>query len=614
MNPARIVGIALAALSLAAFANDDRNRWNLADIYPSQAAWDADAVFLEKQTTTFALCKGELGASAGVFKKCLDTQSDMLKRMERLGSYAHQTHHEDTTANAGIELVQRTGVLGNKVQQATAFVRPELVALGQTKLDALLAADPSLAIYRHPIDNVLRSAPHTLDAQGEELIAAFDHTGSAASDIYSALANADMPWPKVRLSDGKEVVIDQAAYTLYRAAGNREDRKRVFAAFWKKWREYERTFGATFYEQLKRDSVEAKIRHYPDTLTESLDAHKLPRAVYDTLIEQARANLPTLHRYFKLRGDMLGVKQMRYYDIYPPLVASKRKYDIDTSVRHMLASVEPLGAEYAAAMAKGVGERWMDVYPRPRKMSGAYMNGAVYDAHPFLLLNHNDDYESLSTLAHEWGHAMHSWLANRAQPFVTADYPTFTAEIASTTNEVLLLDYMLKQAKTDDERLLYLGSALENLRGTFFRQAMFADFEQQVHARVDRGESLTGEALTKLYLDILREYHGHARGVVTIDDLYGIEWAFIPHFYNRFYVFQYATSITAGSAFADRILAGEPGASERYLDVLKAGGSRYPYELVKEAGVDLASPAAYQALIARMNAIMDRIEAIRAKR
>jgi oligoendopeptidase F len=614
MTRSLFVGIALGALALAAFADGDRYRWNLADIYPSQTAWDADATLLDKQITDFAACKGQLGTSGEVFKKCMDAQSEMSRRMQRLDSFASQTHHEDMTANSGIELTQRVSVLGNHLQQATAFVNPELLALGQTKLNELLATDPSLTIYRHPIDDVLRFAPHTLDAQGESLIAAFDLTSSAADSIYSTLSNADMPWPKLKLTNGKEVILDQAAYTKYRAAANRQERKRVFDTFWKKWREYEHTFGTTFYEQLKRDSVDARVRHYPDTLTSALDGNQLPRGVYDTLIEQARANLPTLHRYFKLRGAMLGVKQMQYYDIYPPLVSSKRKYDIDASVKHMLAAVEPLGTDYVNAMSQGVGERWMDVYPRPHKLSGAYMNGAVYDAHPFLLLNHNDDYESLSTLAHEWGHAMHSLLANRAQPYVTAAYPTFTAEIASTTNEVLMLDHMLKQASSDDERLLYLGSALENLRGTFFRQAMFADFEQQVHARVDRGESLTGEALTKLYLKILRDYHGHAQGVVNIDELYGIEWAYIPHFYRRFYVFQYATSITAGTAFAERILAGEPGARERYLSVLKAGGSRYPYELVKEAGVDLASPAPYQALVARMNAIMDRIEAIRAKK
>jgi oligoendopeptidase F len=273
-----------------------------------------------------------------------------------------------------------------------------------------------------------------------------------------------------------------------------------------------------------------------------------------------------------------------------------------------------LGDDYVKTMEAATKARWMDVYPRDKKRSGAYMNGSVYDVHPYVLLNHNDDYESLSTLAHEWGHAMHSVLANKSQAFVNSGYPIFTAEIASTTNEVFLLDHMLKVAKTDDERMLYLGSALENLRGTFYRQAMFAEFERNVHAKVDAGESLTGEALTKIYGDILKRYHGDKEGVVKIDDLYAIEWAYIPHFYNKFYVFQYATSIAAGNMFADEILKGTPGAKERYLDILRAGGSRYPYGLVKDAGVDLASPAPYQAIVARMNSIMDQIEAIQAKR
>ena len=264
-------------------------------------------------------------------------------------------------------------------------------------------------------------------------------------------------------------------------------------------------------------------------------------------------------------------------------------------------------------MKRGFENRWMDAYPRPRKLSGAHMAGSAYDVHPYVLMNFNDDYESVTTVAHEWGHAMHTVLANQAQPFTTADYPIFIAEIASTFNEALLLNHMLEIAKTDDERLLYLGSALENLRGTFFRQAMFAEFERDVHARVDKGESLTGEQLTKLYGDILRRYHGDAQGVVKIDDVDAIEWAYIPHFYNAFYVFQYATSIAASSLFADRVIAGEPGARERYLGLLRAGGSGYPYELVRKAGVDLASPAPYRSIAARMDRIMDEIEAIRTR-
>lgn len=599
---------------LAGAADADTARWNLADLYPSAAEWQADAGKLDAQLKELAGCTGQFGQSARRFKACMDLNGDLNKRTARLMTYASQYRDEDTGSAAGQDLKQRADVIASRVEEAMSFVRPELLKLGKAKVDSFVSQDPALAIYRHPLDQILRAAPHTLDTRGEALLASFGLAADAAASVYTTFANADMPWPKVRLSDGSEVTIDQAAYTKYRAVANRADRKIVFEAFWSKWKEFERSYGVMFYEMLKKDTVYSKARNYPDTLSAALDADKIPVGVYDMLIEQTHANLPTLHRYFKLRAKMLGLSEMRYYDIYPPLVKSELKYPLAQGISMMLDSVKVLGPDYVAAMQKGLANRWMDAYPRPRKRAGAYMNGAAYDVHPYLLLNYNDNYESASTLAHEWGHAMHSSLANKSQPFVTADYPIFVAEIASTTNEVFLLESVLKAAKSDDERLLYLGSALEGLRGTFFRQAMFADFEREVHARVDKGESLTGESLSKIYGGILKRYHGDQQGVVKIDDLYAVEWAFIPHFYNRFYVFQYATSIAAGSMFAQQVIEQGAPARERYLGILRAGGSGYPYELVKAAGVDLATPAPYQALFARMNRIMDEIEKIQARR
>ena len=609
-----LLGLALALPLLAIGAESEADRWNLKDLYASQAAWDQDASKLERQLKDLSACAGRLAQSPARFKRCLDLNAEVLKRFYRLYGYASQSRDEDTSLPGGQDLKQRADVLGTRLEEATSFLRPEILGLGRSRVNTLLKANKSAAIYTHWLDDIRRSASHTLDRRGEELIANFGAATGAAQAVYSTLADTDMPWPKVRLSDGTEVVVDQTAYEKYRALGNRSDRKIVFDAFWSKWREFERTFGVTLYEQLKKDAALAKIRRYPDSLAQTLDANKLPQAVYDTLLAQAELHLPTLHRYFKLRARMLGVDEMRYYDIYPPMVSSNLKYPIGLSTELMLASVKPLGEDYLGAMAQGTRSGWMDVYPRPRKRSGAYMNGSAYDVHPYLLLNHNDDYESLTTLTHEWGHAMHSYLSIRSQPFINAEYPTFTAEIASTTNELLLLDHMLKIAKDDSERMIYLDSALESLRGTFFRQAMFAAFERDIHSRVDKGESLTGEALTKIYGGILKRYHGDAQGIVKIDELYTIEWAFIPHFYNRFYVFQYATSITAGAMFASQILNGKPLARERYLNILRAGGSRYPYELVKAAGVDLATAAPYQAIVGRMNSIMDQIEAIQAGR
>jgi oligoendopeptidase F len=620
MKPAAMKPLlCLAFLSLAgtaAFAADERpqDRWNLADIYPTEAAWNADAAKLEAQLADIGKCKGKMGTSAQRFRECFDLIYDATKRYYRLGVYAGELESEDTGDPARQALNQKTQVVGTKLSEATAFVNPELLSIGKAKIDAFFKADAKLTVYRHPVNDILRFAPHTLDARGEELLAAFGLTQGSAGSVYRILTNSDMPWPTVKLSDGKEVKLDQAAYTKWRESANRDDRKKVMDAFFGKFKEFESTLGTTFYSSLKEDSVYAKVRKYPDSMTKSLDANNLPRAVYDALIKSSNENLPTLHRYFRLRAKMLGVQEMRYYDIYPPLVSGGREYPIDEGVRMMVEAVAPLGAEYVAAMKKGLADRWMDVYPRPRKLSGAHMAGDAYDVHPYLLINYTNNYESVSTIAHEWGHAMHSYLSNRAQPFPTASYATFIAEIASTTNEALLLEYALKSAKTDDERLLYLGSALEQLRGTFFRQAMFGEFEQKVHAQADKGEPLTGDQLTKIYGEILRRYHGEAQGVVKIDDVYTTEWAYIPHFYNAFYVFQYATSVSAGSLFADDILTNKPGARERYLKLISSGGSNYPYDLVKTAGVDLASRAPYDAVAKRMNRIMDDMEAILAKK
>jgi oligoendopeptidase F len=596
-----------------ALAETTADRWNLAEVYPSLAAWNADAAKLEAQFAEFAACKGHLGDSAARFRQCLDLQADMTKRYYRLGLFSGEQLAEDTGSGPFLELDQRADILGNKLKEAGAFVDPEVLHLGKDRIAQFLSEDRGLAIYRFPLDRILRRAPHTLSDDGEALVARFGLMNDAGSSAYSILTNADIPWPKLKIGS-EEVTLDDSAYTKYRAVPDREDRKRVMDAFFGTYRTYERTLGVNLYSQLKQDAVYSKVRNYPDSVTRVLDDNHVPVAVFDTLIAQTNANLPTLHRYFRLRAKMLGVSQLQYYDIYPPLVHGEYKFPLATGRQLVLDAVGPLGKDYVQALRTGLDNRWMDTYPRPRKQSGAHMADYAYDVHPYVLMNYNDDYDSVTTVAHEWGHAMHSYLANHAQPFVTAHYPIFIAEIASTFNEELLLQRMLKDAKTDDERLFYLGTSLEQMRGTFFRQALFAEFERAVHARADAGEPLSGEAMTKTYCDILKRYHGVKEGVVAIDDLYCVEWAYVPHFYSAFYVYQYATSIAASSLFAQKIGRGEPGALQRYLDLLRAGGSGYPYELVKTAGVDLATPAPYQALVARMNSIMDEMEAILAKR
>ena len=336
----------------------------------------------------------------------------------------------------------------------------------------------------------------------------------------------------------------------------------------------------------------------------------VPDTVYKTLVAETNAALPVIYRYYAIRKRLLKVDQLHYYDMYVPLVDSKVSYPPEAGQKLVLEAVAPLGPDYVTTLAKGFGSRWMHLYPQPGKRSGAYMNPDAYDVHPYLLINYTDDYDGVSTIAHEWGHAMHSVMANKVQPYATSDYPIFLAEIASTTNEMLLQDYVIAHAKTPQEKLYYLNEALELIRGTFYRQTMFAEFELKTHEAVERGEPLTGETLDKIYLDLLKRYFGDAQGVVKIDDAYASEWAYIPHFYNDFYVYQYSTSIAAAAFFSKNLTSGDPKARDTYLNVLKAGGSDYPTDILKRAGLDLAAPAPYRALVARTAAIIDQMDVL----
>ncbi|MDH5631623.1 MAG: oligoendopeptidase F [Gammaproteobacteria bacterium] len=596
------------------FAKSDYDRWDLSVIYKDAKAWGQAADRFEKDLVVLEKCKGKLGSSAATLKRCLGTMENLAKENARLNSYASMLYDENTREPVSLELDQRGKLLATKFGQHSSFVRPELLSVGKQKLDRLVRQDKGLAVYKHMIDSILLAAPHTLGKKEEALLADTGLLSGAPRNMYSVFANADMQWPTVKLEDGSSARLDQAGYGRYRGALNRDDRKKVFNSFWSKWKEYERTFGMSYYSQVQRDYFYSKVRNYPNSLASAIGANNIPEAVYRTLVKEVNANLDTLHRYFRLRARMLGIDKMHYYDIYPPMVKSDKRFGIEEGKQLVLKSLAPLGDEVVDVVRTGFENRWMDVYPQPGKRSGAYMNGRVYDLHPFVLMNYNEDYDAVSTLAHEWGHAIHSYLSNSNQSFINSRYAIFNAEVASTLNEALLLDYMLKNTTSDEDRLFYLGSALEQLRGTFFRQTMFAEFELKAHEVVENGEPLSGKRLTQIYGDLLKRYHGHDKGVVHIDDLYTVEWAYIPHFYMNFYVYQYATSISASSLIADDIMAGKPGVLDRYMTLLKAGGSDYPYELLKTAGVDLASPEPYRALIKRMNDIMDQIEAILKKR
>jgi oligoendopeptidase F len=378
---------------------------------------------------------------------------------------------------------------------------------------------------------------------------------------------------------------------------------------------FSRTYGTTMNSEVERAMYFARARKYPTTLAATLDVPNIPVSVYMRLIDGVGRNLPTFHRYLNLRKKMMGLDELHYYDLYAPLVESvDLEYSPEDAQKHVLAAVAPLGADYQSVVQRSFTDNWIDLFPNEGKRSGAYSNGGAYDVHPYILMNYNGRYDDVSTLAHELGHTMQSHYSNKTQPYPLAGYPIFVAEVASTFNEALLLDYMLKTITEPDARLSLLGNYLEGIKGTVFRQTQFAEFELRMHEMAEKGQPITGDALAKLYLDITKRYYGHDRGVSIVDDYIAHEWSYIPHFYRSFYVFQYATSFTASAALVDKVKAGDPDAVRKYLAFLSAGGSKYPIDLLKDAGVDMTTDEPLNLAMKEMNRVMDEMEKILAGR
>jgi oligoendopeptidase F len=603
------VGAAVSAAGGLAFAaGPPEGVWDLSDLYPSDAAWDAERAAIRAALPGLAAYKGTLGNGAAALLAALQAMSELNRRLDRLGVYANLEADADTTNDDAHERRDLATALAADFGEASAWINPEILTLGADKVAAFEAAEPGLARFRFPLANVLRQAPHTLGAEAEAILAAAQDPLNGPDDIRTQLVDADIPWPEAQLSTGK-VRLDDQGYESARQSPNRDDRKLVFEAFWASYGTYKTSLAAALSSLVQGHIFQAKARKYPNSLASALSGDNVPEGVYRTLIAETRAGLPALHRYFKVRQKLLGLPDMRYYDIYPPATRLDRKFTLADDRTLVLAAVSPLGADYQATLAKATAARWMDAFPRKGKASGAYMNGSAYGVHPYLLLNLTDDYDSLTTFAHEWGHAMHTVLANRVQPYETSSYSIFIAEIASTHNEQLLAAYMERQAATKAEKLFYLDALLELLRGTFFRQAMFAEFELAIHEAAEAGKALSARTLNAMYLQLLKDYHGDG---VIIDPSDAIEWAYVPHFYYNFYVYQYATSIAASAYFSERTIGGDPAVVDNYLNVLRAGGSDYPVEILKRAGLDMTSPAPYRALVAKFSRALDQVEALMA--
>jgi oligoendopeptidase F len=584
-------------------------KWNLGDIYPSVESWQKEKKQITASLTNIEKYKGKLTSSAGTLKEALDTYYQIQKEFVKFYVYASMMSHQDTRESGPMAMQQEAQQMLTDLNKISAFIDPEILSIQEEKMKQFFRDEPGLETYRQRIDDIQRKRAHTLDETQEGLIAEAGRISGTAQEVFSILSNADLPYPTVKLSDGQEVRLDAAGYSVYRARSSREDRILVFDSFFGSLDNFRRTFGTQLYGEVKKNIFYKNVRKYNSCLEAALDRNNIPTSVYHKLIENAHKNISTFHRYLNLRKRMLDLDEIHYYDVYPSMVKNVNlSYTYEEGMGTIIEALAVLGTEYVETVGRAFKERWIDVFPSTGKRSGAYSQDGAYDVHPYILMNYNGQYDDVSTLAHELGHTMHSYFAQKSQPFHNADYPTFLAEVASTANEALLIDHMLKKIDSKAERLALLGSYLDGFKGTLFRQTQFAEFELKIHELVEKGEALTGDRFSEIYLDILKYYYGHDKNVMVIDDQYAIEWAYIPHFYLNFYVFQYSTSFMAAQALAEKMLTGNSGMIDKYLAFLSSGSREYAIPTLKKVGIDMTTDEPFTLAMKKMNKIMDEME------
>lgn len=615
LNKYTLVCLCLTSIISTAWTQQERSKiaesakWNVYDLYSSEAEWSNRKAHLEQKSNEVARFKGTLTQSGTQLLEYLQWSDTLYKEASRLSLFASllaDTDLRDAENQARQKEIRQFYV---DFGQKASFVSPELATLTNAQLDQFIKKVPALETYRMPLENTIRMKAHTLSDPEEQLMALTGLTSGTANSAYSVFTNAEMPWTTVTLSNGTSIELNRTEFSKFRASANRSDRELVSKAYWEQMQKFEGTLGELLNGQLKQDLFRAQARHYASTLDAALKPNHIPESVYHALLENVSRNLPTFHRYLDLKRRIMGLDTLRYADLYAPAVEDVQlQYSYEEAQKLILESLQPLGKTYTEVVQQAFENQWIDVYPNKGKRSGAYSNGAAYEVHPYILMNYNNQYNEVSTLTHELGHTMHSYFSNHAQPFATARYVTFVAEVASTYNEVLLNDMMQKKLQDDKQKLSLLMSMLDGFKGTLFRQTQFAEFELRIHEAVAAGTPLTGKALSKIYLYIARKYYGSDKGICQVPDYIGIEWAAVPHFYRSFYVFQYSTSFVASQALANQLLAGKTNASERFIQFLSAGGSNFPIEILKNTGVDMTRPEPFEATIVTMNHLMDEME------
>ncbi len=561
--------------------------WNLESIYPGDDDWEREAQSLQRRLPELEALKGTLAQGGQALLTVLRKRDELFEELGRLAAYAHMRRDEDTTKSKYQGMADRATQLLVRATTAAAYIEPEILALPQTTLDRFLREVPGLELYRHQLDDLNRKRPHVRSAEIEAVLAAAGEIAVAPGTIFTMIENADLSLPMIKNEASEEVQLTQGNYLVFIRSANRRVRKEAFEGLHGTFLKQRNTIATTLSSQVKADIFYTQQRGYPSCREHALAEDNIPTSVYDNLVETVSEHIPLLNRYLKLRKRVLQLDELHMYDLYVPIVQeAQNEISYEQARETVIAALAPLGEDYISTLRQGFQQRWIDVYETPGKTSGAYSSGA-YGTQPFILLNFHGNRDGMYTLAHELGHSMHSFYTRAHQPYQYGDYTLFVAEVASTLNEGLMTEYLLKTTADRALRLAILNHSLENFRGTLFRQTMFAEFEQRIHALAEKGEPLTAASLSATYRALNEKYYG---AEVTIDDLIDIEWARIPHFYYNFYVYQYATGISAASALVQQILHEGKPAVERYLKFLRSGSSVYSIELLRKAGVDMTSP------------------------
>ena len=566
---------------------DKRYQWHIEDLYADDSQWEEEYRRLEGMIPELEAYRGRLGESAAVLLELLRRQDEVNQLAERVYVYANQRLHENTGNGTYQGLAGRAQALLVRLSAAAAYIVPELLSLEEGQVERFLGEEPGLALYSHYLDEVMRRKEHTLSPQLEQLLAETEEMAQGPSDIFSMFNNADVKFPSIWGEDGEPIEVTHGSYISLLENPDREIRRAAFASLYETYGKFRNTLAAAYKANVTQAVFYARARGYRSSLEAALYESAIPVKVYDNLIGTVREFLPLLHRYVRLRRRLLGVEELHMYDLYVPVVPGvDMKIPFAQAKEMVQEGLAPMGEEYLGHLREGMEGGWIDVYENQGKRSGAYSWGA-YGTHPYVLMNYHDNLNNVFTLAHEMGHALHSYYSDHAQPYVYAGYKIFVAEVASTCNESLLIHSLIGKARDVKEKAYLINYFLEQFRGTVFRQTMFAEFEKQTHEMAERGEQLTADALCSLYYRLNQEYFGED---ICVDPEIEVEWARIPHFYTPFYVYQYATGFSAAIALSGRILREGAPAVEDYKRFLRGGCSAYPLELLRMAGVDMEDP------------------------